>query len=229
MFAVFALIVFTASLIYLLAQKRYKFWNDRGFISAPTVFPYGNIKGFGTKVPVCEGLDKIYKAFKGKAEAVGIFFFISPSLMILDLELLKNIYIRDFASFHDRGFYYNKKDDPLSANMVRKLLSNIHFHHKNSESQLTLEGQEWRDRRSKLSPIFTSGKMKMMFDIVDDIGDKFVKAIDKELSITRVVEMRQMLAKYSTDVISSVAFGLDSNCKRVELQVDHLFLISPIM
>lgn len=71
--------------------------------------------------------------------------------------------------------------------------------------------------------------MKMMFDIVDDIGDKFVKAIDKELSITRIVEMRQMLAKYSTDVISSVAFGLDSNCERVELQVVHLFLISPIM
>lgn len=55
--------------------------------------------------------------------------------------------------------------------------------------------------------------MKMMFEIVDDIGDKFVKAIDKKLSITRVVEMRQMFAKYSTDVISNVAFGLDSNCK----------------
>lgn len=80
-------------------------------------------------------------------------------------------------------------------------------------SQLTLEGQEWRDRRNKLSPIFTSGKMKMMFDIVEDIGDKFVEVIDKELSITREMDMREMLAKFTTDVISSVAFGINSNCE----------------
>lgn len=69
----------------------------------------------------------------------------------------------------------------------------------------------------KLSPIFTSGKMKMMFEIVDPIGDKFVKAIDKELKITNKLEMRQLLAKFTTDVISSVAFGLDSNCKWILL------------
>lgn len=79
--------------------------------------------------------------------------------------------------------------------------------------QLTLEGQEWRERRVKLSPVFTSGKMKMMFEIVGPIGDKFIKAIDKELKITRNLEMRQLLAKFTTDVISSVAFGIDSNCK----------------
>lgn len=65
----------------------------------------------------------------------------------------------------------------------------------------------------KLSPIFTSGKMKMMFEAVDAIGDKFIKAVDKELKITSRLEMRQMFAKFSTDVISSVAFGLDSNCE----------------
>lgn len=53
----------------------------------------------------------------------------------------------------------------------------------------------------------------MMFEVVDPIGDKFVKAIDKELKITNTLEMRQLLAKFTTDVISSVAFGLDSNCK----------------
>lgn len=40
--------------------------------------------------------------------------------------------------------------------------------------------------------------MKMMFEIVDSIGDKFVKAIDKELKISENLEMREILAKYST-------------------------------
>lgn len=113
MLTVLALIILTCALIYALVQRRYKFWKDRGFLTAPTTFPFGNLKGFGTKIPTFEGLDKIYKAFKGKDKTVGIFFFISPTLLALDIDLLKNIYIRDFTSFHDRGMYHNKKDDPL--------------------------------------------------------------------------------------------------------------------
>jgi hypothetical protein len=40
--------------------------------------------------------------------------------------------------------------------------------------------------------------MKMMFEIVDSIGDKFVKALDKEIQISENFDMQQILAKYST-------------------------------
>lgn len=79
---------------------------------------------------------------------------------------------------------------------------------------LTLEGQEWRDKRVKLSPIFTSGKMKMMFDIVDNIGDKFASVLNEEVEgDSGVVEMRHMSGKYTADVIGNCAFGLDCKCK----------------
>lgn len=61
--------------------------------------------------------------------------------------------------------------------------------------------------------------MKMMFEIVDAIGDKFITAIDKKIAISNNLEMREMLARYSTDVISSVAFGLDSNCKLIVMKL----------
>lgn len=125
MFVIVALIFFTLVLIYSWTQKRYQFWVQRGFISAPTSFPFGSLKGFGTKIPTCEGLDSYYKNFKGKAKALGLYFFVSPTLMIMDIELLKNVFIRDFTSFHDRGFYYNKEDDPLSANLVRIQLISV--------------------------------------------------------------------------------------------------------
>lgn len=52
-----------------------------------------------------------------------------------------------------------------------------------------------------------------MFGLVDAIGDKFVKVIDKLIAEDNTLEIRHWLANFSTDVISNVAFGIDSNCK----------------
>lgn len=96
-------------------QNRFKFWEDRGFPTPPSSFPFGTLKGVGTTISHFEANDKVYNMFKGKAPAAGTYVFMSPALMSIDLELLKNIFIRDFSTFHDRGFYYNKEDDPTSA------------------------------------------------------------------------------------------------------------------
>jgi cytochrome P450 family 6 len=117
---VFVLLVFfLGALFYYFVQNRYQFWKRRGFVSAPTEFFFGNLKNVGSKVSNVERFDEIYTQYRGKTESVGMYFFVAPTLMVLDLELIKTIYIRDFPSFHDRGFYYNKENDPLSANLVK--------------------------------------------------------------------------------------------------------------
>lgn len=79
-------------------------------------------------------------------------------------------------------------------------------------SLLSLQGQEWRDRRVKLSPIFTSGKMKMMFNTVDTISDRLVNVINSDLEKSKTLEMRVLAAKFTADVIGNVAFGLECKC-----------------
>lgn len=61
---------------------------------------------------------------------------------------------------------------------------------------MNLEGQEWRDRRSKLLPVFTSAKMKMMFEIVDGKGDDFIEAVDEEIKINENIDVKKLLMKY---------------------------------
>lgn len=100
---------------YLWVKKCYRYWSDRGFESPKASFPFGSLKGVATKFTSAEAVDIIYKKYKGKAPAVGFYTFLSPTLLPIDPELYKNILVRDFSSFHDRGFYYNKEDDPLSA------------------------------------------------------------------------------------------------------------------
>ena len=66
---------------------------------------------------------------------------------------------------------------------------------------LSLDGQEWRERRVKLSPIFTSGKMKMMFEIVDSISNKFVNVFNGSQDNSQVFDIREWTARYTSDVI----------------------------
>lgn len=55
--------------------------------------------------------------------------------------------------------------------------------------------------------------MKMMFETVNMIGDKLVDVINENLKETKAMEVRQLMSKYTADVIGNVAFGLDCKCK----------------
>jgi cytochrome P450 family 6 len=82
-------------------------------------------------------------------------------------------------------------------------------------STLTLDGQEWKDRRVKLTPMFTSGKMKMMFEIINSIGDQFVRVLGSKLNETNDQDMRNWSQRFTADNIGNVAFGLDCNCELI--------------
>jgi len=75
-----------------------------------------------------------------------------------------------------------------------------------------LPGKRWRNLRVKLSPTFTSGKMKMMFQTLVDCGIELGSILEKRASNEEIIEIKDILARYSTDVISSCAFGIQCNC-----------------
>lgn len=99
------------SVAYLWVRRRFSFWKDRHFPQGTPSFPLGTLKGVGSSITSAESLDYYYRKFKGKTHAVGLYNFLSPILLIIDPELVKNILVRDFQSFHDRGFYYDKVSD----------------------------------------------------------------------------------------------------------------------
>lgn len=190
------ILVLTAIAFFLIRiwyKNHYQYWVKRGFPSDGPNFPLDSLSGTGTKLHNAEKFDEYYQRFKGQ-QVVGLFFVFTPAIAVYDPELIQSILVKDFTSFHDHYLYYNEKEDPLSAHM------------------LSIEGQKWKDRRTKLTPVFTSGKMKMMFDSVNGIGDRFVKSIMKDLKKSDDLEISEWLARYTTDVIGDVAFGLDCNC-----------------
>lgn len=76
-----------------------------------------------------------------------------------------------------------------------------------------VDNPKWKTLRTKLTPTFTSGKMKMMFGTVCDVGENFIRTLDKESSAAKdnVIEIKDINARFTTDVIGSCAFGLECN------------------
>lgn len=132
----------------------------------------------------------------------GIYFFHKPAVLALSLDFVKNVLIRDFAAFQERGVYYNERDDPLSAHLF------------------SVDGARWKALRSKLTPTFTSGRMKFMFPTIVSVANEFRDCLrasireDGNKSASGILEMKELLARFTTDVIGTCAFGIDCNSLR---------------
>ncbi|KAJ8913635.1 hypothetical protein NQ315_007352 [Exocentrus adspersus] len=123
----------------------------------------------------------------------GMYSMVQINFVALDLDLVKLIMTKDFHNFADRGLYTNEKDDPLSAHLF------------------SIGGTKWRLLRTKLSPTFTSGKMKSMFSTLADCGAVLEKYIAASIDNDEGNDIKEIVAKFSTDVIGSCAFGLKFN------------------
>jgi cytochrome P450 family 6 len=160
-FILIAFITAPAVCLYFYFVRNFKFWQKLGVLYVkPTPF-FGNLKNcVFQKVNIGKRLQQIYDENSDKPY-VGIFSFDKPSLLIRDLELVKNILVKDSQYFVDRIVSFNEKLDPLF-----------------SRSLFVIKGQRWRHLRTNLTPVFTSGKMKMMFYLVDTCGKELADCLD---------------------------------------------------
>ncbi|KAH8410872.1 hypothetical protein KR222_005603, partial [Zaprionus bogoriensis] len=197
MILTFALLGVVLALIYNFFQKKYSYWKNRGILYERPLPFFGNMRGVGSKYHFRDLHQRFYGRFKGKAPFVGMYMFFKPAVYILDLDLVKQVLIKDFKSFHDRGVFNNVRDEPLTGHLV------------------TLEGEEWRSMRHKLTPVFTSGKMKHMFGVVVEVGHHLEKTVDAAVNAAAAdggdVEIKELCARFTTDVIGTCAFGLECN------------------
>lgn len=189
LFAVIA--VFIALYFYFIAT--FDFWKVRG-VTGPKPYPFtGNLTRvlFG-RIFMGDYLHELYNAYK-KEPMVGFFARRMPILLLKDLDLIKEILIKDFSLFSNRGIPLLEKVEPLSQHLF------------------ILEAKRWRPMRTRLSPVFTSGKLKDMFGLIVDCANHLEQYLEKIAAKGEAVEVRELTAKFTTDVIGSCAFGVEMN------------------
>ncbi|KAK9695726.1 Cytochrome P450 [Popillia japonica] len=156
---------------------------------------WGNIENpFKQKLGVKHIAKEAYLEFKKRGVPHGgIYLFAEPVYMPINPELIKNILAKDFSYFNGHGFPHDAKKDPLSAHLFN------------------LDGDSWRNTRVKLTPVFTSGKMKTMFNTVLDCGEPLIQYINDKLKTNESLNIHESMSLFTIDVIGSCAFGVECN------------------
>ncbi|KAG5669767.1 hypothetical protein PVAND_000061 [Polypedilum vanderplanki] len=181
------------AIVYLYFNKKFSYFKNLGIPYIEPKFPLGNLNGIGSTRHMYDIVRNIYDELHTKGPVVGMYNLTQPFYYITDLELIKNITIKDFNNFINRGVYSNEKDEPLTAHLF------------------TLEDEKWRFLRNKLSIAFTSGKMKLMYYTIGDKGHDLVTLIEKASKNNKTINIKDITNLFATDVVSSVAFGMESN------------------
>lgn len=196
MSATFIFVSLVATLVvtaYLYVKNIFSYWKRKGVPFKEPSFPFGNFsETFLQKKSFPEILEDLYN---GTTEPfLGIFSTIQPALLIRDPKIIKDVFIKEFQSFDHRGMEVDVNADPMANNILLQ------------------RGEKWKNVRTQLSPAFSSGKMKAMFDVILKSGSSMDKYVGDYADADKPVEIRDVFARYATNVIVSVAFGIDIDC-----------------
>lgn len=179
-------------------NRRQDYFKNYGIPYIPSTPLLGSFKdALLGKTGVYDHIVTLYNRPEVKgAPFFGIFLFHKPGLVITDPDLIKQITVKDFWSFSNR---YTSSDvhDPLGYYNL-----------------FSVKGALWKILRGKLSPFFTSGKLKSMFYLLDKNSGDMVNYIHKRLDKDNKVEMemKDLASMYTIDVIANCAYGVEANC-----------------
>lgn len=114
---------------------------------------------------------------------------------MLEPSLVKDVLIRNFKNFHDNEFgdMLDKESNPLFAN-----------------NPFMLQGEEWKEKRAEITPAFTSNRLKALYPMIQEVEDRMVKYLDQESQKKKPFDIREICAKFTTDVVSLAIFGIDA-------------------
>uniref|UniRef100_A0AAT9UTE7 Cytochrome P450 6PW4 n=1 Tax=Maconellicoccus hirsutus TaxID=177089 RepID=A0AAT9UTE7_MACHI len=144
-------------------------------------------------LPAIELYGNIYRQLEGQRFG-GCYVRFTPKLMVRDPELIKKILIKDFDHFLDRGDVSFDENEPITMHLFNA------------------SGMVWRNLRASLTPAFTSGKIKYMFNLVEECASEVNEVLHNHLDTSEdVIDIKDISMRYTIEVISSCAFGMKAH------------------
>ncbi|KAK0045263.1 cytochrome P450 3A24 [Biomphalaria pfeifferi] len=161
-----------------------------GIEHPPTSWFFGNFN-LAIKYGVFEAQKIFYNKYKDK-KVYGWYDSRKPVMVVRDLDMIKDIFVKNFASFTDRYTLFDF-NPPFRDNL------------------LNLRGEHWKHVRNIVTPTFSSGRIKKMTSHIHKNTKVFLENIQQMYETGQEVELRDLSAAFTLDVIASTGFGLEIN------------------
>ncbi|KAK9496566.1 hypothetical protein O3M35_013155 [Rhynocoris fuscipes] len=172
------------------ANEINKFWSKLGIPHKKPLLFFGNsFNAVLMRKHFAENQLDVLKDFQNEP-IVGFYDLLKPILLIKDVDYIEKVLVKDFMYFMDRGFPVDKRN-----------AFDI--------SLFSMNGKEWRALRYKLSPLFTTTKLKTMYGPMADCSQSLTSILDK-FSEKEDVDLKDYLGRFAMDVIGSCAYGIDA-------------------
>ena len=94
---------------YYYSASAFDFWKSRGVPGPKPTFFFGNtMEHMFARISLAQYLKKLYEEYKNEP-MVGLYMRRSPVLVLKDPELIKDVMIKDFPIFSDRGLTVHER------------------------------------------------------------------------------------------------------------------------
>lgn len=178
---------------YYYSTKTYDYWKKKNVLFSEPIPLFGNVLNtvLASKHSSLVVMEE-YKRFSGE-RFFGRFLFRKPVLVLRDPDLIELVLIKDFSHFYNRSIPFDRKLDKLSQHLVN------------------LRDHKWKSLRNKLTPVFSSGKLKSMHQTLIDCSESLSEILNDYAADSKPFEGRDVMGNFTTEVIGRCAFGLNMN------------------
>uniref|UniRef100_A0A3Q1EYR2 Cytochrome P450 3A n=1 Tax=Acanthochromis polyacanthus TaxID=80966 RepID=A0A3Q1EYR2_9TELE len=179
------LLIAFVTLFFVYANWTYGAFKKMG-IPGPSPVPL-----FGTMLAYRKGFTKFdQQCFNKYGKTWGIFDGRQPVLCITDPGMIKTVLIKECYSL-----FTNRRNFRLNGPLY--------------DAVGIAEDEQWRRIRSILSPSFTSGRLKEMFDIMKRHSANMMSSFTKKADKDEPIELKDVFGSFSMDIVTSTAFSVD--------------------
>ncbi|XP_025113194.1 cytochrome P450 3A24-like [Pomacea canaliculata] len=195
----FVLVLLASFLFYLYGIWPYGVWKSLG-VDGPKPSPFiGNYYQM-----VTEGAEQFVQKWSKKyGRTFGMYSGRVPLLVTTDLDILKQVLVKDFNKFTNR---FEKME--IAPQEIRSMLP-------------FTAGAQWKRIRHILTPTFSTGKLKQMEHYIQRCCIQLTNNIEETIRRGEKIDVKRVYGGYAMDVIAGTAFGVEVNSQK---DLDHPFV-----
>ncbi|KAH7719260.1 cyp3a90-like protein [Aphelenchoides avenae] len=178
-----------AALVYLWYTRTY--WERIGIPTASCSILLDN-----THKLLKDGLHYDIVNFQKLGNTYGDYTFGCKNVVSMDLDLLKTVFVKEFAHFEDFIFGI---DNTSKSQKDSLMANNLSF----------VSGEQWKRIRNQITPALTTGKMRKLIPMLERCVEDLCRYVDSTIETKTEIPIASVMGSLSMDMIARTAYAVD--------------------